>query len=212
MRQISASVGLHGVNRKDDVRAIQELLNLVPHADGGPLAPLKVDGLCGYKTNGAIEKLQARKWGWSHVSTKVAPASATWLLLLSYDQPAAPPAVPAAAVASPPLPPAPDPPKQVSTSFAIFIAASPGQPLREPNFYFLITDMTDQSQKALYYFGNITPPPLPQPLKWSVTIPMIVKTLQPLGAADWSGEAEATATIGCRSAPEGWQSGRMRWS
>jgi hypothetical protein len=85
MRQISGSVGLRGVNRKEDVRTVQELLNLVPHAEGEPLEELDEDGICGRKTNGAIEKLQARKWGWKRVTTKVSQGDVTLLLLLTYD-------------------------------------------------------------------------------------------------------------------------------
>ena len=186
MRQISSSVGLRGVNRKDDVRAVQELLNLVPHGDGGPLQKLKEDGLCGRKTNGAIEKLQATEWGWQRVSTRVEPGSSTWKLLSSYDVPAK-----AAAAAAPPPPP-PEPPKLVSSNFLILMAARPGQRINAngENFYFLITDKMNQSMRSLYYFGNLNaPPPPPQPLTWSITIPTIVTTPQPLGAADWAGDA-----------------------
>lgn len=181
MRQISAPVGLRGVNRKDDVRTIQELLNLVPHAQGGPLKELDEDGICGRQTNGAIEKVQARKWGWHRVTTKVSQGDGTWQLLLSYDQSSKP----GQADAAPP----PDPPKQVSTSFSIWIAAHPGQLLDAKNFYFLITDQSNQT-KALYYFGDIFPPPaMPQPITWALTIPPVVTSSRPLGVADWAGDA-----------------------
>jgi hypothetical protein len=184
MRQISGSVGLHGVNRKEDVRTIQELLNQVPHAEGGPLKELGEDGLCGRNTNGAIEKLQARKWGWHRVTTKVSPGDATWQLLLSYDHSSQPGSVQVPAVQQPP----PELPKQVSRSFSIWIAARPGQLLDAANLYFLITDETNQT-KALYYLGNLNPPPpLPQPLTWSLTIPPLLMTNEALGAADWSGD------------------------
>jgi len=171
---------LRGVNRPEDVRTIQQLLNLVPHADGGPLQELDEDGICGRKTNGAIEKLQAGKWGWRRVTTKISPGDPTWQLLLTYDKSS--PAVPA--VQQPP----PDPPKQVSTSFSIWLSAHPGQRLDEKNLFFLITDMSNQV-KALYYFGGIAPPPLPQPLTWSLTIPTTILTSQPLGVGDWAGDA-----------------------
>jgi hypothetical protein len=180
MRQISGSVGLRGVNRREDVQTIQALLNLVPHAEGGPLEKLAEDGICGRKTNGAIEKLQARKWGWQRVTTKVSPGDQTWQLLLTYDQSA--PAVPA--VQQPP----PAPPKQVSRSFSIWLSAHPGEHLNEKNLFFLITDMSNQT-KALYYFGGISPPPLPRPLTWSLTIPITVMTSQAIGVADWAGDA-----------------------
>jgi hypothetical protein len=169
------------MNRKDDVRTIQELLNQVPHADGGPLEELKKDGLCGRKTNGAIEKLQAGKWGWRRVTTKVSQGDATWQLLLTYDQSAA--SVPAVAVAPP------DPPKQVSRIFSVWIAARPSQRLDEKNLYFLVTDQTNQI-KALYYFGGMnSPPPLQQPVQWGLTMPTTIMTREALGAADWAGDA-----------------------
>jgi hypothetical protein len=184
MRQISGSVGLRGVNRKDDVRTIQELLNLVPHAAGGPLEELDEDGICGRKTNGAIEKLQARKWGWQRVTTRVSPGDPTWQLLLSYDQPSQ-----AAAVQAVAPPPPPDPPKLVSRLFSVWIAARPSQRLDQKNLYFLVTDQSNQI-KALYYFGGMnSPPPLQQPVQWGLTMPTTITTNQALGAADWAGDA-----------------------
>lgn len=58
-RSISKSVGKGGVNQRQDVTTIQELIN----ANIGkitPLAPLTVDGLIGKKTIGAIEEFQRR--------------------------------------------------------------------------------------------------------------------------------------------------------
>ena len=52
-------------NRPDDVRTIQEALNqvTVKGAVGGPMPFLKVDGICGPKTNGAIGKFQRTHFG-----------------------------------------------------------------------------------------------------------------------------------------------------
>jgi hypothetical protein len=55
---IGKPVGVGGTNRKDDVLTIQRLLNLIAPQDGGPLLPLKEDGLIGPKTNGAILAFQ----------------------------------------------------------------------------------------------------------------------------------------------------------
>lgn len=180
MKKILSSVGLRGVNRRDDVRRVQELLNLVPHADGGPLTKLATDGLCGRKTNGAIEKLQAHERGWRRVTTRVEPDSPTWKLLQGYDQVAQSSAGAAA----------PQPPKVVGCRFIIMMAASPGQQLdtNTDNFYFLIMDQANQTQKALYYFGNMDVPP-PQPTPWSMTNPPIITTPKPIGVADWAGTA-----------------------
>jgi hypothetical protein len=182
MRTLLSSVGLRGVNRRDDVRTVQELLNLVPHSAGGPMVKLAVDGLVGKKTNGAIEKLQATNWGWRRVTTRVDPNSPTWKLLLTYDQPA--PATKAIPVKPP------DPPKVLGTRFIIQIAAKAGQQLdaNADNFYFQIMNQSDQSQQALYFFGNVDVPP-PNPTPWSITNPAIVTTPMPLGVADWAGTA-----------------------
>jgi len=57
-RSISASVGLSGINRKDDSIAVQELLNRVPPDQGGPVPLLGVDGLPWQKTIAAIKHFQ----------------------------------------------------------------------------------------------------------------------------------------------------------
>jgi peptidoglycan hydrolase-like protein with peptidoglycan-binding domain len=57
-KTISASVGLSGANRSQDVRTVQELLNLVPPTWGGPTPKLTVDGLIGPKSNSAIRRFQ----------------------------------------------------------------------------------------------------------------------------------------------------------
>jgi hypothetical protein len=60
---ITASVGANGKNRYEDVRTIQDALNQVPVTDGGPVPPLKVDGIVGPKTLGAIKKFQKQACG-----------------------------------------------------------------------------------------------------------------------------------------------------
>jgi hypothetical protein len=62
---ISASVGLGGVNRANDVRVVQQALNEVSVADGGPNPTLDVDGLIGPLTIAAIAQYQRHKLGWS---------------------------------------------------------------------------------------------------------------------------------------------------
>ncbi len=57
---ISASVGAGGSNRPGDVRAIQQMLNSVPVASGGPPLLLAEDGVCGPKTLAAIRGYQAK--------------------------------------------------------------------------------------------------------------------------------------------------------
>lgn len=55
---IAKSVGQGGVNQQSDVFNIQYGLDQVPPIDGGPTPPLKIDGLCGPKTIGAIRAFQ----------------------------------------------------------------------------------------------------------------------------------------------------------
>src|SRR5262245_4013809 len=61
---ISAAVGVGGKNAAEDVRTVQELLNAVQAASGGPVPALEVDGLIGPKTIGAIRRFQKAQFGW----------------------------------------------------------------------------------------------------------------------------------------------------
>lgn len=61
----SGSVGQGGDNRPDDVRLIQNLLNVVPASEGGPATKLAVDGLVGPKTVAAISRYQSNHLGFS---------------------------------------------------------------------------------------------------------------------------------------------------
>lgn len=74
---ILRSVGVGGVNRPDDVKTIQGLLNLIPQLLGGPLPQLKVDGLAGPKTNGAIYGFQMKQFGPSGADGRVDPDQQT---------------------------------------------------------------------------------------------------------------------------------------
>jgi len=85
--QISASVGLKGINRLDDVEKIQKLLNKVPKKDGGPDPKLKVDGKAGTKTNGAVQAFQLKHFGWSGADGRVDPGKQTLAKLNEFDKP-----------------------------------------------------------------------------------------------------------------------------
>lgn len=74
---ILKSVGMGGVNRPDDVKTIQDLLNLIPQVLGGPLPLLKVDGLAGPKTNGAIYGFQKKQFGPAGADGRVDPGQQT---------------------------------------------------------------------------------------------------------------------------------------
>lgn len=64
-RFISASVGSGGVNLREDVRVIQEMLNQVPPVSGGPSTPLETDSLVGPLTIGAIRTFQKQQLGFN---------------------------------------------------------------------------------------------------------------------------------------------------
>jgi hypothetical protein len=57
-RTIVGAVGEGGVNRPEDVKTIQEMLNKVLPGWGGPSSKLTVDGICGSLTKEAIRKFQ----------------------------------------------------------------------------------------------------------------------------------------------------------
>lgn len=74
---ISASVGQGGVNKKEDVFNIQYGLDQVPPIDGGPNPQLKIDGICGPKTIGAIRNFQLKHFGWSGADGRIDPGKQT---------------------------------------------------------------------------------------------------------------------------------------
>lgn len=85
---LTASVGrMGGVNRPDDVTKVQRLLNKVPVTEGGPKAPLAVDGLCGPKTINAIQTFQLRHFGWKGADGRVDPYGPTLAKLDEYNVP-----------------------------------------------------------------------------------------------------------------------------
>lgn len=62
---ISQAVSQSRPSRADDVKVVQQLLNAVPTAAGGPAQRLDVDGICGPKTNAAIVSYQNKNLGWN---------------------------------------------------------------------------------------------------------------------------------------------------
>ena len=86
-RKLNASVGrMGGVNYRDDVITVQQLLNQVPITSGGPSPPLKVDGICGSKTINAIQVFQVKQLGWSMADGRVDPNGATHTRLNTFDK------------------------------------------------------------------------------------------------------------------------------
>lgn len=76
--RITASVGKGGMNRRDDVLAIQELLNsYLPKY----IPRLRADGLCGFRTFEAIRKIQQNLVGMFSPDGRIDPRGPTLRLL-----------------------------------------------------------------------------------------------------------------------------------
>ena len=112
---ISASVGIGGLNRNEDVRQVQERLNrFVARLQ---LEPLGVDGDCGPKTRAAIAAFQDDVVGIEIPDGRVDPGGSTWQKL---DAPPGP--APA---------PTPRPPPG---ALAALLAPGPRTPLADADF------------------------------------------------------------------------------
>jgi hypothetical protein len=85
-KTISASVGQNGVNRTPDVITIQQLLNKVPTSSGGPVPPLKVDGLAWSKTNRAISRFQKEYLKFKWPDGRIDPMGKTFQALIAFDE------------------------------------------------------------------------------------------------------------------------------
>jgi peptidoglycan hydrolase-like protein with peptidoglycan-binding domain len=80
MAIIQASVGRGGVNRPEDVRMVQELLNKHTRP---PMQLLEVDGMAGPKTIAAIEAFQRHNLSMIHPDGRVDPDGRTLIALSS---------------------------------------------------------------------------------------------------------------------------------
>lgn len=150
-KTISASVGLNGVNRANDVTTVQQLLNNVPKDKGGPQPLLVLDGICGPKTRGAIQAFQLHHFGWSGADGRVDPGHQTLAKLNEFDTPT-------------PKPPPPVPPKEDPASMDfVIIPGYQGEVFHSPwtssEFTYLVVDVTN-SLERLYQlqFGVGAPP------------------------------------------------------
>lgn len=76
-RTLGKSVGTGGFNLEEDVRTVQDLLNLVPSSKGGPSSFLNVDGLAFGKTQDAINKFQRMAVGMTSPDGRVDPGGRT---------------------------------------------------------------------------------------------------------------------------------------
>ena len=78
MKTIVASVGHGGLNRTDDVRLIQELLN---HHMQPPQPPLVVDGIMSPRTIAAIAAFQRRVLNIHRPDERIQPGDSTMVAL-----------------------------------------------------------------------------------------------------------------------------------
>lgn len=74
---VSAPVGIRGPNLADDVAVIQTALNRVRSDEGGASPPLVIDGLCGPKTEKAIQLFQLKHFGWKGADGLIEPGRQT---------------------------------------------------------------------------------------------------------------------------------------
>ena len=92
---LTASVGIKGVNHSWDVLFVQDALNKVPTSEGGPTPALVLDGLCGPKTQAAIQKFQLHHFGWGGADGLVEVGKRTHEKLNQYwKTPEGPPPLP----------------------------------------------------------------------------------------------------------------------
>jgi hypothetical protein len=141
-RTISATVGRASANRHDDVVTVQELLNQVPPDEGGPQPVLTVDGLCGPKTNAAIQKFQLHHFGWGGADGRVEPGRQTIAKLNEYDRPSRKPA----------------PAKLASTQFTIRRVDDSKivLPTEGYGWFFEVRDLLHPASSShVYYLGNM---------------------------------------------------------
>ncbi len=139
-KTISASVGLKGANKKEDVLTIQNLLNKVPPSQGGPDPLLVLDGICGPKTRKAIQRFQLHHFGWCGTDSRVDPGHQTLAKLNEFDPDPLPP--------PPPLPPNPEP---LSADF-IIVPAFQGDLFpsltTQTHFTYQILDLTNNRERV----------------------------------------------------------------
>jgi peptidoglycan hydrolase-like protein with peptidoglycan-binding domain len=137
-RTIAAPVGRMGaINRLADTRTVQELLNQVPVAAAGPRPLLDVDGLCGPKTNGAIQTFQQRHLGPARSDGRVDPNGPTLAKLNEFDGQA------------PPL-------RALRTMSIRRVGPSGGfvDALRTAEWYYEVRDPAQPGLAAVYFFGQ----------------------------------------------------------
>lgn len=76
-KTITQCVGVGCKPQSPDVKTVQQLLNGVLPAFGGPVEKLKEDGICGPKTQAAISNFQLKQFGWKGADGRVDPGKQT---------------------------------------------------------------------------------------------------------------------------------------
>ncbi|MEX2139380.1 MAG: peptidoglycan-binding protein [Pirellulales bacterium] len=135
MKTISATVGRASRNEPIDVIRIQELLNNVSPGEGGPTPQLEVDGLCGPKTQHAIQTFQLKHFGFKGADGRVEPGKQTLAKLNEIND-----------RQNPALPPAQPPPKPETlfTSFSFQQTGKAGTLASgDEDFFFRVTGFDD---------------------------------------------------------------------
>jgi hypothetical protein len=87
---ITAPVGMTAKARNlpGDTRVVQQLLNGVTTTNGGPAVKLVVDGICGPKTQNAIQQFQLKHFGLKLADGRVDPGGQTLAKLNALSGPA----------------------------------------------------------------------------------------------------------------------------
>lgn len=153
MQKISGSVGHLGVNREEDVKTVQRMLNAIATSDGGPARDLDEDGIAGPKTISAIRIFQHHHFRWRGADGRVDVNHQT-IKKLTALQPKAPP--PPGKSAPPPKQPVP-PPKAKRQPASTFVFQQPGKAhttVSGPeDFFFKVFDTTN-NRAQLFFFGG----------------------------------------------------------
>lgn len=147
---IGQSVSASRPSRSDDVKIVQQLLNTVPAALGGPVVPLVVDGICGPKTHTAIVRYQNATLGWS--DGRVDPNGKTLHHLVDFalNSPTVPygPLVPAQSAAGV------TPPSTVTNGTVEVLYAHAIMRVLAPSIHLLRWRLTHASKNMMAFLGK----------------------------------------------------------
>lgn len=156
-RTIQQSVGRNGANRHEDTKLVQQLLNSVPLAVGGPDPKLAVNGICDDRTQSAIFDFEFKNWGHKGADGRVEPSSVTLKMLQIYEETAEDLKQPAAI---------PEPPAAHKTAKFLVRPAVAKTPFgqQDTDWFFEVKSVPYQ-HTGIYYLqrpGSVCPLELPQ--------------------------------------------------